>query len=510
MANTNLNNLKSINSLFNHNKSNMESLIKEAEQITGCNLRSRAQSERTYFAYDRTYLEPEEIEQARNNNELPGQCNNTNIKVAETKKFTSYYTEVKTNRPGYIDAHIENTYESGEKYYHLMTADKDQTFFITKFYDKPITTLCFTDTDILYIPSEDWTKVTKKSYENLLKEMGDKSATKWGMYNESVYIAINRNIKFDTNGIAISPFKSVRQNLSGEIQNKSEYYIGRPCFRGYTGASSSYKGGETANKTLLCISPLMGEEALSENKYTAILYATRNRVCTERTILEELLKNPVDGILVEGTKSAMPNPNFDLYMQLIGMGIPIVFFNGYYPSLSGTYYVCADNKSGGAELVRHLISRGHTKIAGYFKSDDIQGHQRYSGFLTELFRNGLIIPDENVFWYTTETKGTLFDDPQEVLKRLGDNTAVVCYNDEIAFGLVKCLLSAGKRIPEDIAVVSFDNSNLSRISQVPITSLSYEDRNIGRIAAHKLMDILDGKEVSSEVVPWTFIRKESS
>lgn len=252
------------------------------------------------------------------------------------------------------------------------------------------------------------------------------------------------------------------------------------------------------------------EEALSENKYTAILYATGNRVCTERTILEELLKNPVDGILVEGTKSAMPNPNFDLYMQLIGMGIPIVFFNGYYPSLSGTYYVCADNKSGGAELVRHLISRGHTKIAGYFKSDDIQGHQRYSGFLTELFRNGLIIPDENVFWYTTETKGTLFDDPQEVLKRLGDNTAVVCYNDEIAFGLVKCLLSAGKRIPEDIAVVSFDNSNLSRISQVPITSLSYEDRNIGRIAAHKLMDILDGKEVSSEVVPWTFIRKESS
>ena len=267
MANTNLNNLKSINSLFNHNKFNMESLIKEAEQITGCNLRSRAQSERTYFAYERTYLEPEEIEQARNNNELPGQCNNTNIKVAETKKFISYYTEVKTNRPGYIDAHIENTYESGEKYYHLMTADKDQTFFITKFYDKPITTLCFTDTDILYIPSEDWAKVTKKSYENLLKEMGDKSATKWGMYNESVYIAINRNIKFDTNGIAVSPFKSVRQNLSGEIQNKSEYYIGRPSFRGYTGVCASYKGGETANKTLLCISPLMGEESLSENSY---------------------------------------------------------------------------------------------------------------------------------------------------------------------------------------------------------------------------------------------------
>ena len=263
----NSNNLKSINSLFNHNKSNMEALIKETEQITGCNLISRSSNERTYFAYERTYLEPEEIEQARKNKELPGQENNTNIKAVETNKFTSYYTEVKTNRQGYIDAHIENTYESGEKYYHLITGDNDFTYFLTKFYDKPIATLCFTETEILYIPSKDWRKLTKKQYEYTLREMGDKAAQKWGPYNESTYIAINRNLVFDTNGIALSPFKSVRQNLSGEIQNKSEYYIGRPSFRGYTGVCASYKSGEKANKTLLCISPLMGEEALSENSY---------------------------------------------------------------------------------------------------------------------------------------------------------------------------------------------------------------------------------------------------
>ena len=252
------------------------------------------------------------------------------------------------------------------------------------------------------------------------------------------------------------------------------------------------------------------EEVLSENRYTAVLSATRNRVCNERSILEELLKDPVDGILIEGTKSALPNPNFDLYSRLTEMKIPIVFFNGYYPELTGAYCVCADNRAGGAELVRHLIERGHTKIAGYFKSDDIQGHQRYSGFISELFRNGLIIPDENVFWYTTETKETLFDKPEDVLKQLGDNTAVVCYNDEIAFSLVKCLLAAGRRIPEDIAVVSFDNSSLSRISPVPITSLSYEGRNIGRIAAQKLVDILNGKEVCSEVVQWSLVQRESS
>ena len=67
------------------------------------------------------------------------------------------------------------------------------------------------------------------------------------------------------------------------------------------------------------------EEVLSENRYTAVLSATRNRVCTERSILEELLNDPVDGILIEGTKTALPNPNFDLYRKLTEMKIPIVF-----------------------------------------------------------------------------------------------------------------------------------------------------------------------------------------
>lgn len=260
MINTNL------NTLFKQNKSNIESLIKEAEKITGCNLKGRSSSERTYFAYERTYLEPEEIEQARKNNKLPGQCNNTNIKVAETKKFKSYYTEVKTTKSGFIDAHIENTYESGEKYYHLMTCDKDFLYFFTRFWDKPITTICFTEDRILYIPADAWAKVDKEQYKYFLETMGDKY-TGWGPYNESVYTAINRSRRFDNNFNVAEPFISVPRNLKNTLQYETDMYIGRPCFRGYVGHSASYKSGEKANKTLLCISPLMGEEALSENSY---------------------------------------------------------------------------------------------------------------------------------------------------------------------------------------------------------------------------------------------------
>ncbi|MBR3535988.1 MAG: GntR family transcriptional regulator [Oscillospiraceae bacterium] len=252
------------------------------------------------------------------------------------------------------------------------------------------------------------------------------------------------------------------------------------------------------------------ESVLSANGYTPVLAATGNRVYSERTILEDLLNKPIDGFLIEGTKTAMPNPNFDLYARLFKRRIPVVFFNSYYPELQGTISVCADNRSGGYELVNYLLGKGHERIAGFFKSDDIQGHQRYLGYISALRDAGRLVGDEKVIWYTTESKEQILSDAEAILSRIGDSTAVVCYNDDIAIRLIRTLTQCGKRIPEDIAVASFDNSNFSEISPVRITSMSYDDRNIGSIAANKLIDILNGKKVHSESVPWTLAEKEST
>lgn len=251
------------------------------------------------------------------------------------------------------------------------------------------------------------------------------------------------------------------------------------------------------------------ESVLAANKYTAILAATGNRVCNERAILTDMLSKPVDGFLIEGTKTAMPNPNLDLYEELLRRSIPVVFFNGYYPKLSGTVTVSADNFGGGYELVTYLMKKGHRRIAGIFKSDDIQGHQRYFGYISALRDADCLVSDEKIFWYTTESLDYIFRDSDEILSRLGDATAVVCYNDEAAYRLVQFLLNSGRRVPEDVAVVSFDNSSLSDVSPVRITSLSYEDRNIGRISAAKLIKLINGKTVESEAVPWTLVEKES-
>lgn len=193
----------------------------------------------------------------------------------------------------------------------------------------------------------------------------------------------------------------------------------------------------------------------------------------------------------------------------------MVFIHGWYRDLKDSVSVTDDDFGGGYMLARHLITTGHTKIAGIFKSDDVQGHQRYFGYLSAMRDAGLPMQDNQVYWYTTEDRRYLLDyGHTEFLDQffqfhLRDCTAVICYNDEVADQLVRLLLKKGKRVPKDVAVVSFDNSYYSNLCPVRITSLMHEPFKLGKLAASLLLDSIDGKPVTSQRVSWKLIRKES-
>lgn len=258
------------------------------------------------------------------------------------------------------------------------------------------------------------------------------------------------------------------------------------------------------------------QAVLAKRNYATLLFSTQNKVDNERTILQGLLHQNVGGLIVEGSKTALPNPNLDLYEKLDLAGIPVIFIHGCYAALPGAICVADDNYGGGYQLARHLITRGHTKIAGIFKSDDIQGHQRYLGCLSAMRDAGLPIPDERVLWYATEERRYLLDyGHTELLEHflqfyLRDCTAVVCYNDEIADKLARLLLRLGRRVPGDVAVVSFDNSYYSDLCPVRITSLAHEAHKLGGMAASLLLDRIEGRPCQSQQITWRLMHKESS
>lgn len=255
------------------------------------------------------------------------------------------------------------------------------------------------------------------------------------------------------------------------------------------------------------------EGVLTANGSVPLIFTTQNRISTERKILKTLLAmNELSGVLIEGCKTALPNPNLDLYRELMEQGVQIVFINGIYRELSDIPSVLADNYSGGRMLTEYLYNRGHRNIAGIFKSDDIQGLLRYSGHVETLRDLGLPFEDNQVYWYNTEAQLSFNSDEfvDSVLEGFIGCTAIVCYNDEIALKIVTRLKKRNIQIPEEIAVVSFDNSQYSELAPVRITSLSHGQRNLGELAAELMMKLLRGEESKSEIIPWHLEIKESS
>lgn len=257
------------------------------------------------------------------------------------------------------------------------------------------------------------------------------------------------------------------------------------------------------------------ENVLSQQECTSSIFATRNQVANERKILSRLLEQPVDGIIVEATKSALPNPNLDLYRQFMARDIPLVFVHGYYADLSESHFVLDANYDGGLILSRYLAAQGRTRIGGVFKSDDIQGHGRYAGYAAGLQERGLELRDQDVFWFNTGMKNTLLSGDDSPIRSfldaaLEDVDSFVCYNDEVAYFLEQQLQRRGLRVPEDVALVSFDDSNYSRLAPVPITSLSHGSGNTGRTAAQMMLQMLRGEYCQSVQVPWELVERESS
>lgn len=245
------------------------------------------------------------------------------------------------------------------------------------------------------------------------------------------------------------------------------------------------------------------EDVLSRNHYSIQLMVTSNSIAKEREILEYLSAGGVDGILAEGTKTALPNPNLSFYRAFAGSNTPLVFFGGYYPELfggpaAGIRYVVMDDYRGAFEITSDLIARGHLSIGGIFKSDDIRGVRRFSGFIDALANADLKIADGNVLWFCTETAAAL--GPQlNASKLLTKCTALVCYNDEIVREIFAYTEKGTEPVP---SLRSFDGICTPRESTADFLSYSHPKEAFGRAAAQELLSIIEGKQNENLVLPW--------
>src|ERR1039457_2278791 len=196
---------------------------------------------------------------------------------------------------------------------------------------------------------------------------------------------------------------------------------------------------------------------------------------------QSLLEKRVDGILMNSVAALSKKQQ----EQLSGLGVPIVLLNRTAPR-SAFSTICADNEAGGALAAEYLLKLGHRKIA-HLTGPRHHGNmtERAKGFVAALAAARK--PVAPVVLYGKNN----FQGGQELAQKLmalhPDIAAVFAASDMMAFGAIRALLEAGRRIPQDVSVMGFDNVELASIVHPPLTTIHQPKYEIGQAAVEILL-----------------------
>jgi DNA-binding LacI/PurR family transcriptional regulator len=235
------------------------------------------------------------------------------------------------------------------------------------------------------------------------------------------------------------------------------------------------------------------EEAANQSGYSVILATSQAEPEREMAVVRSFRERRVDGIVVASSRVG------SLYASALGeMAIPIVLLNN---QSSGTFAhaVTIDNIDGGLQATKHLIRLGHVRIAYLgdrlgFQSDS----ERFAGYRKAL-KQARIRFEANLL-ERGDGKIPGARDAARKLLALGPEvrpTAVFCYNDMSALGLMQAADTAGLRIPQDLSVVGFDDLFFAGQLRPPLTTYRQPKRAIGRKAMEQLLALLRGQPTSS-------------
>lgn len=229
------------------------------------------------------------------------------------------------------------------------------------------------------------------------------------------------------------------------------------------------------------------EQEIFQAGYHVIACSTEDDPDHERQIFESLVNQQISGLIV--SPIIWHEQRVDNYEYLLRQGIPFVFINRKVPGVSASS-VIIDNESGGYQATQRLIELGH-RVIGHLTSATVSNltEDRVRGYKRALMEAG-IEPHDDLIQPHVATSGSQmgFEAGLKLLDRPNRPTAVFCVNDEHSIGLVEAARSLGLKIPDDLSLVSFDNSRIAT-SHFPfgLDSVEYPAEEMGICAAQELL-----------------------
>ncbi len=334
--------------------------------------------------------------------------------------------------------------------------------------------------------------------------------------------------------------------VGSESQLCQEFGVSRPTVRraiadltsrglvvAVPGKGTYVRGSSTPMETKPVISfivphiqtPFIGEvyrgiqSVAEQHGYAVAVYGSDWRISMENENIRLAVSRGEAGAII------FPNwgrSNYADLLDLKKMGFPFVLVDSFFKDLP-TDYVVVDNVMGAYEAVEHLIGLGHTNIAHVMGKPRAANEARLQGYRQALDHYGISFKPENVVTidqpaYQDSEPGEMIgeDETIELLARPDRPTAIFAGNDFIALGIIKAAATLGMKVPEDLAIVGFDDLDFASWPGIELTTVAQPKVRIGEAAAELLIGKIEAKRrnpnpgIRQIVLPTSLVVRSSS
>lgn len=225
------------------------------------------------------------------------------------------------------------------------------------------------------------------------------------------------------------------------------------------------------------------ESYFSDYGYHVLLTTLDREAMTQPERLSIFNGNRIDGLILAG-----PQIPASFVLRIMALELPVVLVDNYL-SQTATNCVLSDDESGAYAAARHLLEREHRRIL--FLSGPaswISNRERVRGYrraMEEWESEPLILYADET---TIESGKRLL--PQ-ALEAWPDVTALCAANDSMAIGAMRATARLGKRIPDDLCVVGFDDISWAQLCDPPLTTVHVFKHRMGFLAAQRLLEVIE-------------------
>ena len=231
------------------------------------------------------------------------------------------------------------------------------------------------------------------------------------------------------------------------------------------------------------------QDAAMTNDYTVLLCNTDENADTEMSILERLASQAVDALIMFSV-----NSDLEAIYRFADSFQPIVVINLNidHPNMSA---IMVDNDRGAQLAIDHFVAQGHQKIAMLTnKNVALEDVRRVHGYRTSLARHGLSEEPERIVGGAATLIGG-YAATVELFEQFPDTSAIFTYNDLMALGAIRYCQELGKQIPEEVAIIGFDDIQLAAMSSPALSSVHIDKHDLGQKAFNHLLGRLQNPKL---------------